>query len=127
MAATNATSTRASTLTDSASSSQSAQQGAASQQQTAQAGSNAPQGTGIFNWQLPNIVPSLDQFLGLPDVIDYQDIGIRVAMVVVGIILVILVAWAFVRGQQTTNVQVVNPRQQQARTNETAAEVAEMG
>ena len=123
MAATNATSTRASTLTDSASSSQSAQQGAASQQQTAQAGSNAPQGTGIFNWQLPNIMPSLDQFLGLPDVIDYQDIGIRVAMVVVGIILVILVAWAFVRGQQTTNVQVVNP--QSVSTNEiTAAEMA---
>ena len=108
MAATNATtkkaSTRATTITKSASTSSSAQTGVASQKQTSAAGQAASQaGTGIFGWQLPNIIPSLDQFLGLPTVIDWQDIGIRVSMVVVGIVLLLIVGWAFVRGKQTTN------------------------
>ena len=131
MPATNATTkkptTRASTITKTASSSTSAQSSAASQKQTAAAGTSANQaGTGIFNWQLPNIMPSLDQFLGLPAVIDWQDIGIRVSMVVVGIVLLLIVGWTFVRGKQTTNVQVVNPAQQSGSTKETAeaAEVA---
>ena len=82
---------------------------AASEKQTAAAGQAAvAQGTGIFNWQLPNIMPSLDQFLGLPTVIDWKDIGIRVSMVITGVILAILVAWAFVRGKQTQQV-TVNP------------------
>lgn len=113
--------TRASTLTSSAASSPSVQAGAQSQQQTANTAS--AQGTGIFNWQLPNIMPSLDQFLGLPTVIDWQDIGIRVSMVIVGVVLLLLVAWAFVRGKQTTNVQVVNTPVQQQPASE-AAEVA---
>ena len=132
MAATNATTkkatTRATTITKSASTSSSAQTGAASQKQTSAAGQAATQqGTGIFGWQLPNIIPSLDQFLGLPTVIDWQDIGIRVSMVVVGIVLLLIVGWAFVRGKQTTNVQVVNPAQQTGSTKETAAlEAAEV-
>lgn len=129
MAATNAATpatTRASTITQSASTSTSVQQSAASQQQTATSGSNAPAGTGIFNWQLPNIMPSLDQFLGLPTVIDYQDIGIRVSMVVVGVILVILVAWAFVRGQQTQNVTVQTPPGTSAQPEKEAVEAAEV-
>lgn len=122
MAATNAT-TRASTLSSSAANSPAAQSSAASQQQTGQASS--PQGTGIFDWQLPNIMPSLDQFLGLPAVIDYEDIAIRVAMVVVGIVLILLVAWAFVRGKQNTTVNVQMPQKQGVtKEAEEAAEVA---
>ena len=103
--------TRANTLSGAAQSSPAVQQAAQSTQQTQQAAQQqAGQGTGIFGWQLPNIVPSLDQFLGLPTVIDWQDIGIRVSMVVVGIILVILVAWAFVRQQNIT----VNVPEQEA-------------
>lgn len=125
MAATNTTTTtqpttRASTLSSSAASSPSVQSGAASQNATSQAAS--VQGTGIFDWQLPNIMPSLDQFLGLPTIIDYQDIAIRVAMVVVGVVLVLLVAWAFVRGKQNTTVNVQMTPQQQ----EQAAEAAEV-
>ena len=126
MAATNtsASSTSlASTLTSAASSNPTVQQSVASQKQTAAAGqaatSNTPQGTGIFNWQLPNIVPSLDQFLGLPTVIDWQDIGIRVSMVIVGIVILLLVAWSFVRGKQTT---VVNVQQPPVRPSEEATE-----
>lgn len=125
MAATNATTTaqpttRASTLTSSAASNPTVQTSTASQNATSQA-ANA-QGTGIFNWQLPNIMPSLDQFLGLPTVIDYQDIAIRVSLVIVGIVLVLLVAWAFVRGKQTTVVNVQQPSP--ARMSEEAAEGA---
>lgn len=108
MAATNA----AQTLTQAAANNPIVQQSVASQQQTAAAGQAATtgqaQGTGIFNWQLPNIVPSLDQFLGLPSVIDWQDIGIRISLVIIGIVLVLLVAWSFVRGQQTQNVTIQN-------------------
>lgn len=104
-----ASSTRTSTISSSASQSAAVQQAAQSNQQTQQAGQ---QGTGIFNWQLPNIMPSLDQFLGLPAVIDWQDIGIRVSMVFVGIVIVLLVAWSFVRGKQTTVVNVQSAPQQ---------------
>ena len=105
--------TRVNTLSSSASQSPVVQQAAQSTQQTQQAGQQASaQGTGIFGWQLPNIVPSLDQFLGLPTVIDWQDIGIRVSMVIVGIILVILVAWAFVRQQ---NITVNVPERQEVK------------
>ena len=123
MAATNATAptTRASTLTSSAANSPSAQSGTASQNATSQA--TAAQGTGIFNWQLPNIMPSLDQFLGLPAVIDWQDIAIRTGLVITGIVLLILVAWAFVRGKQQTTVNVQMPAGQQGNMQE-AAEVA---
>lgn len=131
MPATNATTkkatTRATKITKSASSSSTAQSSAASQKQTQAAGKAATQaGTGIFGWQLPNIVPSLDQFLGLPTVIDWQDIGIRVSMVVVGIVLLLIVGWAFVHGKQTTNVQVVNPAQHDAGKMSTAEEAAEV-
>ena len=129
MPATNATNkkpvTRASTISKTASTNPTVKSSAASQKQTAAAGqATTQQGTGIFNWQLPNIMPSLDPFLGLPTVIDWQDIGIRVSMVVVGIVLLLLVGWAFLRGKQTTNVQVVNPGQQSGSTKETAAEEA---
>ena len=106
--------TRSSTISGAAQSSPAVAQAAQSTQQTAAAGQQAAsQGTGIFGWQLPNIVPSLDQFLGLPTVIDWQDIGIRVSMVIVGIILVILVAWAFVRQQ---NITVNVPQQEMHET-----------
>lgn len=105
--------TRVNTLSSSVSQSPAVQQAAKSTQQTQAAGQQAAQqGTGIFGWQLPNIVPSLDQFLGLPTVIDWQDIGIRVSMVIVGIILVILVAWAFVR-QQNITVNVPPPTREE--------------
>ena len=105
--------TRASTIAGTAQSSPAVAQAAQSTQQTKAAGQQAmSQGTGIFNWQLPNIMPSLDQFLGLPTVIDWQDIGIRVSMVIVGIVLVLLVAWSFVR-QQNITVNVPPSEKQQ--------------
>ena len=117
---TNVATTRASTLSSSAANNPTVQQSVASQKQTAAAGQAAtPQGTGIFNWQLPNIVPSLDQFLGLPTVIDWQDIGIRVSLVIVGIVILLLVAWSFVRGKQT---MVVNVQQPPVRPSEEATE-----
>lgn len=134
MPATNATTkkpvTRATTITKTASSSSTAQSSAASQKQTQAAGKAATQaGTGIFGWQLPNIVPSLDQFLGLPTVIDWQDIGIRVSMVIVGIVLLLIVGWAFVHGKQTTNVNVQAPSssiQPGSSSGEAATEAAEV-
>lgn len=112
--------TRATTLVSQATQNPNVQQAANAQNQ-----SQAATGTGIFNWQLPNIVPSLDQFLGLPAVIDWQDIGIRVSLVVVGVVLVILVGWSIVRGNQSTTVNVQAPAQQSGTAEaEEAAEVA---
>lgn len=127
MAATNATTTqpvtRANTLTSSAAASPTVQKAQQSNQATQQAAS--AQGTGIFNWQLPNIMPSLDQFLGLPAVIDYQDIGIRVGLVVTGVLLLLIVSWAFVRGKQQTTVNVQMPAGQSIARE--AEEAGEMG
>lgn len=61
---------------------------------------------------LPTL-PTLDQFLGLPAMIDWQDLAIRTGLVVTGIVLVILVAWSFVRGKQAINVTVQTPTGQQ--------------
>ena len=68
---------------------------------------------------------SLAGFLGLPAMIDYQDLAIRASLVVVGIVLFILVAWSFVQGKQSQNVTVqAPPAQQAAKSDVEAAEVA---
>lgn len=111
----------ATTLTQAANNDPAVQAANQAQNQSPTAASTGP---GIFDWQLPNILPSLDQFLGLPTIIDYQDIGIRVAMVLTGIILLLLVAWAFVRGKQSTTVNVQVPPGENMQGAEEVAEVA---
>lgn len=56
-------------------------------------------------------VPTLAGFLGLPAAIDWQDLLIRAGLVLVGIILLILVAWSFVQPKQTVQVQVPPPEE----------------
>ena len=69
--------------------------------------------------------PTLAEWAGLPSVIDWQDLAIRVGMVVVGIVLLFLVAWAFVRGEQKTTVNVQVPPG--GSVTKEAEEAAEMG
>lgn len=96
--------TRAST-TSAAASNVSPQTAAAAtnmQSTTPQSATQTPN-TGLFSGL------SLASFLGLPATIDYQDIAIRVGLVLTGVVLLVLVGWAFVRGKQET---VVNVQQQ---------------
>ena len=51
-------------------------------------------------------LPTLPTFLGLPAAPDWADIAIRTGLVVGGVILVILVAHAFVRGSQRSQITV---------------------
>ncbi len=121
------TSNRSSAIASSSAGNATVQQAKASDQAVQQAANANAMGTGIFNWQLPNIIPSLDQFLGLPSVIDWQDIAIRTGLVVTGIILLLLVAWAFVRGKQQTTVNVQLPHDTgKNATTEEAMETAEI-
>ena len=80
---------------------------------TVQAAANADQNAGAPASSSSGIpgLPSFDlaSFLGLPTVIDWQDLGIRVGLVVTGILLLVLVAWSFVRGKQQTTVNVQVP------------------
>jgi hypothetical protein len=69
--------------------------------------------------------PTLAEWAGLPSVIDWQDLAIRVGMVIVGIVLLFLVAWAFVRGEQKTTVNVQVPPG--GSVTKEAEEAAEMG
>lgn len=96
MAATNATNA-ATLLTKEAASNPAVQQAA-----------NADQNAGA---PTSSTTPTFDlaSFLGLPTLIDWQDLAIRAGLVLTGIILLVLVAWSFVRGQQTTNVNVQLP------------------
>lgn len=94
MAATNATTTLSS---------------AAAVNPTVQAANQAQQQAGApaASTGLPSF--DLASFLGLPSVIDWQDLGIRAGLVLTGIMLLILVAWSFVRGKQQTTVNVQLP------------------
>ena len=96
--------TRASTTSAAASSipAQTASAATNMQSATPQSATQTPK-TGLFSGL------SLASFLGLPATIDYQDIAIRVGLVLTGVVLLVLVGWAFVRGKQET---VVNVQQQ---------------
>lgn len=103
-AKTTASSSRAGTLSSASSSVSPSTLAAATNAQSAspQTPTQTPN-TGLFSGL------SLASFLGLPATIDYQDIAIRVGLVLTGVILLILVAWAFVRGKQNTTVNVQVP------------------
>ncbi|SRR5712692_1509625 len=125
MAATNATTTKKSSTTTTTAKPASSTTPAATTRASTLTGSAATNGTttpAASSSGLPTF--DLATFLGLPSVIDYQDIAIRGALVVVGVVLVILVAWSFVRGKTSQNVTVQAPAQTATKSDTVAEEAA---